>query len=82
MGRKYYCLKTWIKFEKGERVIQDFNIMNEAHGPKRALVKLFETNVTNTIIDIHLMWAGKGTCCIPVQSTFGPLVSAIHVSQG
>ncbi|KAI3687715.1 hypothetical protein L1987_81417 [Smallanthus sonchifolius] len=66
---------------QGERVVQDFNIMKEAHGSKSALVKLFETNVTNTNIDIHFKWAGKGTCCIPVQSTFGPLVSAIHVSQ-
>lgn len=71
-----------MKFEKGERVVQDFNIKEEAHGSKRALVKLFEANVTNTVMDIHFMWAGKGTCCIPVQSTFGPLVSAIHVSEG
>lgn len=70
------------QFTKGERVVQDFNIQKEAHGSKRALVKLFETNVTNTNIDIHFKWAGKGTCCIPFQSTFGPLVSAIHVSQG
>ncbi|KAK9079497.1 hypothetical protein SSX86_001169 [Deinandra increscens subsp. villosa] len=68
-------------YVQGERVIQDFNIMKEAGGSKRALVRLFEANVTNTNIDIHFKWAGKGTCCIPFQSTFGPLVSAIHVSQ-
>ncbi|KAD4384537.1 hypothetical protein E3N88_24705 [Mikania micrantha] len=68
-------------YVQGERVVQDFNIKKEAGGSKRALVKLFEANVTNTNIDIHFKWAGKGTCCIPVQSTFGPLVSAIHVSQ-
>ncbi|XP_022001034.1 probable LRR receptor-like serine/threonine-protein kinase At1g56130 [Helianthus annuus] len=66
---------------QGERVVQDFNIKEEAYGVKRALVKLFEANVTNANIDIHFKWAGKGTCCIPVQSTFGPLVSAIYVSQ-
>ncbi|KAD4384533.1 hypothetical protein E3N88_24701 [Mikania micrantha] len=65
----------------GERVVQDFNIKKEAGGSKRALVKLFEANVTNTNIDIHIKWAGKGTCCIPVQSTLGLLVSAIRVSQ-
>ncbi|KVH90261.1 Malectin [Cynara cardunculus var. scolymus] len=65
----------------GERVLQDFNVKEEARGSKRALVRSFETNVTNTIIDVHLVWAGKGTCCIPVQSTFGPLISAIHVSR-
>ncbi|KAK6140695.1 hypothetical protein DH2020_025566 [Rehmannia glutinosa] len=46
-----------------------------------ALIKKFEANVTNTVMDIHLLWAGKGTCCIPLQSTYGPLISAIHVSQ-
>ncbi|XP_042006006.1 probable LRR receptor-like serine/threonine-protein kinase At1g56130 [Salvia splendens] len=61
--------------------LQDFNIVKEAGGSKRALIKTFNANVTNTLIDIHLMWAGKGTCCIPRQSTFGPLVSAIAVSQ-
>ncbi|GFS42669.1 hypothetical protein Acr_00g0081040 [Actinidia rufa] len=65
----------------GDRVLQDFNIQNEAGGSKRALVRTFEANVTNTVMDIHFFWAGRGTCCIPFQSTYGPLVSAIHVSQ-
>ncbi|KAH7524644.1 hypothetical protein FEM48_Zijuj06G0141400 [Ziziphus jujuba var. spinosa] len=65
----------------GERVLQDFNIQKEAGGSKRALIKTFEANVTNTIIDIHFLWAGKGTCCIPFQGTYGPLVSAINVYQ-
>lgn len=69
-------------FIKGERVAQDFNILKEAGGSKRALVKTFEANITNMAMDIHLMWTGKGTCCIPVQSTYGPLISAVHVSQG
>ncbi|KAK2991902.1 hypothetical protein RJ640_014098 [Escallonia rubra] len=64
---------------QGEKVLQDFNIRNEAGSSKRALVKKFEANVTNTIMDIHFFWAGRGTCCIPFQSTYGPLVSAIHV---
>ncbi|KAK3040928.1 hypothetical protein RJ639_028802, partial [Escallonia herrerae] len=66
---------------QGEKVLQDFNIRNEAGSSKRALVKKFEANVTNTIMDIHFFWAGRGTCCIPFQSTYGPLVSAIHVQQ-
>ena len=67
---------------KGERVVQDFNIQKEAGGSKRALIKTFEATVTNTIIEVHFFWAGKGTCCIPFQSTYGPLVSAVHVYQG
>ncbi|CAI0415128.1 unnamed protein product [Linum tenue] len=33
-------------------------------------------------MDVHFFWAGKGTCCIPYQGTYGPQVSAIRVSQG
>ncbi|CAI9289361.1 unnamed protein product [Lactuca saligna] len=76
LGRRLFDV-----YIQGERVLQDFNIRNEAQGSNKALVRSFEANVTNTIIDVHLVWAGKGTCCIPVQSTFGPLISAIHVSQ-
>uniref|UniRef100_A0A1D1YL36 non-specific serine/threonine protein kinase n=1 Tax=Anthurium amnicola TaxID=1678845 RepID=A0A1D1YL36_9ARAE len=67
---------------QGKRVLQDFNIQEEARGSKRAMIKSFEANVTDGIIDIHFFWAGRGTCCIPLQGTYGPLVSAIHVSQG
>ena len=67
---------------KGERVLEGFNIQREAGGSKRALVKTLEANVTNTIMEIHFLWAGRGTCCIPFQSTYGPLVSAIHAYQG
>ncbi|XP_031279525.1 probable LRR receptor-like serine/threonine-protein kinase At1g56130 [Pistacia vera] len=76
LGRRLFDV-----YIQGERVLQDFNIQKEAGGSKRALIKTFETNVTNTIMEIHFFWAGKGTCCIPLQGTYGPLVSAIHVSQ-
>ncbi|GLT43642.1 hypothetical protein SLA2020_175780 [Shorea laevis] len=76
LGRRLFDV-----YVQGERVLEDFNIGKEAGGSKRALIKTFEANVTNTIMDIHFLWAGKGTCCIPYQSTYGPLVSAIHVSQ-
>ncbi|BBG95521.1 Leucine-rich repeat transmembrane protein kinase [Prunus dulcis] len=76
LGRRIFDV-----YIQGERVLQDFNIQKEAGGSKRALIKTFETNVSNTIMNIHFMWAGKGTCCIPLQGTYGPLVSAINVRQ-
>ncbi|KAK9210921.1 hypothetical protein WN943_000294 [Citrus x changshan-huyou] len=76
LGRRVFDV-----YIQGERVLRDLNIKKEAGGSKRALVKTFEANVTNTIIEIHFFWAGKGTCCIPFQGTYGPLVSAIHASQ-
>ncbi|XAR70980.1 Non-specific serine/threonine protein kinase [Bertholletia excelsa] len=76
LGRRLFDV-----YIQGERVLKDFSIRDEAEGSKRAVVRKFEANVSNTAMDIHLFWAGRGTCCIPFQSTFGPLVSAIHVSQ-
>ncbi|GFQ03488.1 probable LRR receptor-like serine/threonine-protein kinase at1g56130 [Phtheirospermum japonicum] len=76
LGRRLFDV-----YVQGDRVLQDFNILNEAGGSKKALIKKFKANVTNTVLDIHLKWAGKGTCCIPFQSTYGPLISAVRVSQ-
>ncbi|PIN09862.1 Leucine-rich repeat (LRR) protein associated with apoptosis in muscle tissue [Handroanthus impetiginosus] len=76
LGRRLFDV-----YIQGKKVLEDFNILSEAGGSKKALIKTFNANVTNSVMDIHLLWAGKGTCCIPFQSTYGPLVSAIHVSQ-
>ncbi|PRQ26734.1 putative non-specific serine/threonine protein kinase [Rosa chinensis] len=76
LGRRLFDV-----YIQGERVVQDLNIQKEAGGSKKALIKTFETNVSNTVMDIHFLWAGKGTCCIPYQGTYGPLISAIHVYQ-
>lgn len=76
LGRRLFDV-----YIQGEKVLEDFNIQKEAGGSKRAIVKTFEANVTNRMMEIHFLWAGKGTCCIPFQSTYGPLVSAIHVTQ-
>uniref|UniRef100_A0A7N0U979 non-specific serine/threonine protein kinase n=1 Tax=Kalanchoe fedtschenkoi TaxID=63787 RepID=A0A7N0U979_KALFE len=72
--------RSFDVYIQGEQVLRDFNIRTQAGGSNRALVESFEANVTNTVMEIHFLWAGKGTCCIPLQSTFGPLVSAIHAS--
>ncbi|PVH36396.1 hypothetical protein PAHAL_6G065700 [Panicum hallii] len=29
---------------------------------------------------IHLFWAGKGTCCVPTQGYYGPMISALSVT--
>jgi hypothetical protein len=38
--------------------------------------------VSENYLEIHLFWAGKGTCCTPVIGYYGPLISAIHVASG
>ncbi|KMZ59885.1 putative Kinase [Zostera marina] len=61
------------------------------HGKNNLVAKDFETSfsaqeklysvvVTENTVEIHLFWTGKGTCCIPSQGTYGPLISAISVT--
>ncbi|KAI7730673.1 hypothetical protein M8C21_023037, partial [Ambrosia artemisiifolia] len=64
----------------GNRRQKDFDISKEAGGIGRALEKNFDVIVTKSYLEIHLFWAGKGTCCIPEQGDYGPLISAIRVS--
>nr|XP_043639007.1 probable LRR receptor-like serine/threonine-protein kinase At1g56140 isoform X2 [Erigeron canadensis] len=65
---------------QGSRRQKDFNIAKEAGGIGRALEKNFDVTVTQNHLEIHLFWAGKGTCCIPEQGDYGPLISALRVS--
>ncbi|KAK0596238.1 hypothetical protein LWI29_013994 [Acer saccharum] len=62
----------------GNRVWKDFDIKKEAGGvSRRAVQRLFTSQVSENYLEIHLFWAGKGTCCIPAQGTYGPSISAI-----
>jgi hypothetical protein len=72
-----YIIKAWLQ---GVRVLKDFNIRTEANGSYKALVKRFSTQVTDNVLEIQLLWAGKGTCCSPTRWTYGPLISAIVVA--
>ncbi|XP_071697961.1 probable LRR receptor-like serine/threonine-protein kinase At1g56140 isoform X2 [Rutidosis leptorrhynchoides] len=69
-------------YVQGNRRQKDFDISKEAGGVGRAIVKDFDVIVTQNHLEIHLFWAGKGTCCIPEQGDYGPLISAIRVSPG
>nr|POE84429.1 putative lrr receptor-like serine/threonine-protein kinase [Quercus suber] len=37
-------------------------------------------SVSQNYLEIHLFWAGKGTCCVPAQGTYGPSISAISAT--
>ncbi|KAJ8627454.1 hypothetical protein MRB53_020761 [Persea americana] len=63
---------------QGKRVSKDFDIRKEAGGFSfRAVPKEFRVMVSENFLEIHLFWAGKGTCCIPFQGTYGPTISAV-----
>ncbi|KAL5977033.1 hypothetical protein ACLOJK_021371, partial [Asimina triloba] len=76
LGRRVFDV-----YSQGILQLEDFNIKREAGGvSNRAVVRTFKVNVTENVLEIHLFWAGKGTCCIPFQGTYGPSVSAISVT--
>ncbi|KAK0607938.1 hypothetical protein LWI29_022954 [Acer saccharum] len=68
-------------YTQGIRVLQDFDIKKEAGGvSQKAIQKNFTAQVSENYLEIHLFWAGKGTCCIPAQGTYGPSISAISAT--
>jgi hypothetical protein len=71
-----------FKFQ-GILVLKDFDIQREAGGVSyRAVQKQFRSEVKENYLEVHLFWAGKGTCCIPSQGTYGPLIQAINAIPG
>lgn len=68
---------------QGNEVEKDFNIVDAANGSYIVITRSYENiSVRNRTVDIHFQWAGRGTCCIPHEYTYGPLVSAIRVFGG
>ncbi|KAK1406025.1 hypothetical protein QVD17_42282 [Tagetes erecta] len=66
-------------YVQGTLRLKDFDILKEAGGPGRAIIKSFTVNVRNNTLKIQLYWAGKGTTNIPSAGTYGPIISAISV---
>ncbi|XP_028755406.1 probable LRR receptor-like serine/threonine-protein kinase At1g53430 [Neltuma alba] len=65
---------------QGRNYLHDFNIMREAGGVGKGIVKDFNVDVNNNTLEIHLYWAGKGTTTIPTYGVYGPLISAISIT--
>lgn len=74
LGRRVFDI-----YIQGSLQFKDFDISKEAGGVQRAITRNFNATVTENHLEIHLFWAGKGTCCIPVQGYYGPSISAIRV---
>ncbi|KAJ4705812.1 putative LRR receptor-like kinase [Melia azedarach] len=76
LGRRVFDI-----YVQGNLVLKDFDIKKAAGGvSKKAVQREFKARVSENYLDIHLFWAGKGTCCVPAQGTYGPSVSAISVT--
>ncbi|XP_068319358.1 probable LRR receptor-like serine/threonine-protein kinase At1g56140 [Pyrus communis] len=76
LGRRVFDI-----YIQGTRRTKDFDISKEAGGVNQAIVRKFNVNVSENYLEIHLFWAGKGTCCIPNYGDYGPLIAAIHATS-
>ncbi|RVX04695.1 putative LRR receptor-like serine/threonine-protein kinase [Vitis vinifera] len=74
LGRRVFDI-----YIQGALQFKDFDISKEAGGVERALEKKFNATVSENYLEIHLFWAGKGTCCNPIQGYYGPSISALSV---
>ena len=45
-------------------------------------VQYNKVQASENYLEIHLFWAGKGTCCIPDKGTYGPSISALSATPG
>lgn len=76
LGRRVFDI-----YIQGTRVLKDFDIQREAGGVSyRAVQKQFRFQVKENYVEVHLFWAGKGSCCVPGQGTYGPLIQAISAT--
>ncbi|XP_047063677.1 probable LRR receptor-like serine/threonine-protein kinase At1g56140 [Lolium rigidum] len=68
-------------YVQGERKEQNFDIKKAAGGKSYTAVrKQYTVPVTKNFLEIHLFWAGKGTCCIPNEGYYGPAISALSAT--
>ncbi|KAL9232207.1 hypothetical protein vseg_007343 [Gypsophila vaccaria] len=65
-----------------DRLVQkNFDIVKEANGSNKALLKIYQHIPVSGSIEIRLYFAGKGSTAIPLRGTYGPLISAISVES-
>ncbi|KAK9268004.1 hypothetical protein L1049_010442 [Liquidambar formosana] len=77
LGRRVFDI-----YIQGKLQLKDFDITKEAGGVDIAIQKDFLVSVSENYLEIHLFWAGKGTCCIPVPGYYGPSISGLKVVSG
>ncbi|KAK4255943.1 hypothetical protein QN277_008868 [Acacia crassicarpa] len=75
LGRRIFDVSI-----QGRKYLNEFNIMEEAGGVGKGIIKDFNVDVNDNSLEIHLYWAGKGTTAIPNRGVYGPLISAISIT--
>uniref|UniRef100_A0A0E0L085 non-specific serine/threonine protein kinase n=1 Tax=Oryza punctata TaxID=4537 RepID=A0A0E0L085_ORYPU len=75
LGRRVFDI-----YIQGSLKEKDFDIRKMAGGKSFIVVnRSYTATVSNSFLEIHLFWAGKGTCCIPADGYYGPMISALSV---
>ncbi|MCD9638512.1 hypothetical protein HAX54_022518 [Datura stramonium] len=57
-----------------------FDIRRAGGRSLTAVQRQFKAQVSENHLEIHLFWAGKGTCRVPIEGTYGPSISAIRAT--
>ncbi|XP_015580614.1 probable leucine-rich repeat receptor-like serine/threonine-protein kinase At3g14840 [Ricinus communis] len=82
-NRSFYSLgrRIFDVYIQEKRVLKDFDIVKEAQGADKVIIKDFKAAVKAGTLEIHFRWAGKGTTSVPKRGIYGPLISAIDVES-
>ncbi|KAF0933921.1 hypothetical protein E2562_020049, partial [Oryza meyeriana var. granulata] len=76
LGRRVFDI-----YVQGALKEKDFDIKKMAGGKSFTVVnQSYTATVSKNFLEIHLFWAGKGTCCVPTQGYYGPMISALSVT--
>ncbi|CAL5079477.1 unnamed protein product [Urochloa decumbens] len=76
LGRRVFDI-----YVQGSLREKNFDIRKAAGGKSFTEVsKSYTATVSKNFLEIHLFWAGKGTCCIPKQGYYGPVISALSIT--
>jgi len=67
---------------QGKLILKDYDIEIAAGAAQKPKEEVYNVSVTNNMLEIRLIFAGKGTTRIPKRGSYGPLISSISVVSG
>ncbi|XP_030443155.2 probable LRR receptor-like serine/threonine-protein kinase RFK1 isoform X1 [Syzygium oleosum] len=74
LGRRVFDI-----YVQGKSMQKDYDIEIAAGAAQKPREEAYNVSVTNNILEIRLVFAGKGTTRIPERGVYGPLISSISV---
>ncbi|XP_056168377.1 probable LRR receptor-like serine/threonine-protein kinase RFK1 isoform X2 [Syzygium oleosum] len=74
LGRRLFDI-----YVQGKSMQKDYDIEIAAGAAQKPREEAYNVSVTNNMLEIRLVFAGKGTTRIPKRGVYGPLISSISV---